>query len=170
MDNRDRSVSVTAMNLETVLSAVYLFLPSYFANASPVVLGGGEPLDGGRKWLDGKPFLGSHKTVKGTLFGVIVGTVVGVLQGNPLGGALQSVGALTGDIVASFFKRRWNLRPGESMPLVDQLDFITFAVLLSYPVQRTPLEMVPVILVLTVPIHYMVNYVAWLLRLKENPW
>jgi CDP-2,3-bis-(O-geranylgeranyl)-sn-glycerol synthase len=151
MDNRDRSVSVTAMNLETVLSAVYLFLPSYFANASPVVLGGGEPLDGGRKWLDGKPFLGSHKTVKGTLFGVIVGTVAG-------------------DIVASFFKRRWNLRPGESMPLVDQLDFITFAVLLSYPVQRTPLEMVPVILVLTVPIHYMVNYVAWLLRLKENPW
>ena len=158
------------MNLETVLAAVYLFLPAYFANASPVVLGGGEPLDGGRKWLDGKPFLGSHKTVKGTFFGFVVGAVVGFLQGNPLGGVLQSVGAITGDIVASFFKRRWNLRPGESMPLVDQLDFITFAILMSYPVQRTSLEGVLLILVLTVPIHYVVNYVAWLLRLKENPW
>ena len=157
------------MKLETVLAAVYLFLPAYFANASPVVLGGGEPLDGGRKWLDGKPFLGSHKTVKGTLL-VVVGAVVGVLQGNPVGGALQSVGAMAGDIVASFFKRRWNLRPGEGMPLVDQLDFITFAVLLSYPVQRTSLEAMLVILVLTVPIHYAVNYVAWLLRLKEHPW
>ena len=158
------------MNLDTVLDTVYLFLPAYFANASPVVLGGGEPLDGGRKWLDGKPFLGSHKTVKGTLLGIVVGAVVGVLQGNPLGGALQSLGAVAGDIVASFFKRRWNLSPGESMPLVDQLDFITFAVVLSHPVQRTPLEAVLVILVLTVPIHYAVNYVAWLLGLKENPW
>jgi len=158
------------MNLETVLAAVYLFLPAYFANASPVVLGGGEPLDGGRKWLDGKPFLGSHKTVKGTLLGFVVGAVVGVLQGNPVGGALQSVGAVAGDIVASFFKRRWNLRPGEGMPLVDQLDFIIFAVLLSYPVQRTSPEAMLVMLVVTVPIHYAVNYVAWLLRLKENPW
>ena len=158
------------MNIQTVLAAVYIFLPAYFANASPVVLGGGEPLDGGRKWLDGKPFLGSHKTVKGTFFGFVVGAVVGFLQGNPLGGVLQSVGAITGDIVASFFKRRWNLRPGESMPLVDQLDFITFAILMSYPVQRTSLEGVLLILVLTVPIHYVVNYVAWLLRLKENPW
>jgi len=158
------------MNLETVLAAVYLFLPAYFANGSPVILGGGEPLDGGRKWLDGKPFLGSHKTVKGTLLGFAVGAVVGVLQGNPLGGALQSVGAVAGDIVASFFKRRWNLRPGESMPLVDQLDFITFAVLLSYPVQRTSVEAMLVILVLTVPIHYIVNYISWLLRLKENLW
>jgi len=158
------------MNLETVLAAVYLFLPAYFANGSPVILGGGEPLDGGRKWLDGKPFLGSHKTVKGTLLGFAVGAVVGVLQGNPLGGALQSVGAVAGDIVASFFKRRWNLRPGESMPLVDQLDFITFAVLLSYPVQRTSPEAMLVILVLTVPIHYIMNYISWLLRLKENPW
>lgn len=158
------------MNLETVLATVYLFLPAYFANASPVVLGGGEPLDGGRKWLDGKPFLGSHKTVKGTLLGVLVGAAVGVLQGNPLGGGLQSVGAMAGDIVASFFKRRWNLRPGESMPLVDQLDFIIFAVVLSYPVQRISMVEAAVILVLTVPIHYAVNYIAWALGLKEHPW
>ena len=158
------------MNLQTVLATVYLFLPSYFANASPVVLGGGEPLDGGRKWLDGKPFLGSHKTVKGTVLGVVVGAAVGLLQGNPVGGALQSIGAISGDIVASFFKRRWNLSPGESMPLVDQLDFIIFAVALSYPVQRTPLASILIILVITVPLHYLVNYVAWLLKLKKHPW
>jgi len=158
------------MSLMIVLSVVYLYLPAYFANASPVVLGGGMALDGGRKWLDGKPFLGSHKTVKGTLFGVFVGAAVGVLQGNPVGGALQSVGAVAGDLVASFFKRRRDLMPGDSFPLVDQLDFISFAVLLSYPVQRVSLVEVAVILVLTVPIHYAVNYVAWLLGLKDHPW
>ncbi len=156
--------------LQTIVSAVILFLPAYFANASPVVFGGGGPLDGGRKWLDGKPFLGSHKTVKGTLFGILAGALIGVLQGNIVGGALQAVGAIFGDIFVSFLKRRVNLKPGDSLPLADQLDFIIFAIVLSYPVQHTPVDQMLAILLLTVPVHYAVNYIAWLLKLKEHPW
>jgi hypothetical protein len=63
-----------------------------------------------------------------------------------------------------------DIQPGGSLPLSDQLDFIVLAVALSYPAQRTPWEQVAAILLITLPIHYLVNVVAWVLRLKKNPW
>jgi CDP-2,3-bis-(O-geranylgeranyl)-sn-glycerol synthase len=158
------------MNLETVMQAVYLFLPAYFANASPVIFGGGAPLDGGVNWLDGKPFLGGHKTTKGTIFGIVIGTIVGLVQGNLLGGALQSVGAMLGDIITSFLKRRINIEPGESFPLADQLDFILFAVILSYPIQYQSWETTILIIIVTLPLHYLTNVIAYFLGLKKHPW
>ena len=50
------------------------------------------------------------------------------------------------------------------------MDFIVLAVALSYPAQLTPWEQVAAILLVTLPIHYLVNMVAWVLRLKKNPW
>ena len=117
------------MNLKWVIDTIFLYLPAYFANASPVILGGGGPIDGGVKWIDGKPLLGSHKTVKGTILGVVVGAIVGILQKNPLGGSLQAFGAIIGDIIFSFLKRRLDMVPGASFPLLDQLDFIIFAII-----------------------------------------
>ena len=156
--------------LQLVLESIYLYLPAYFANASPVVLGGGEPLDRGLKWRDGRPILGSHKTIRGTFAGIAIGTLLGILQLNALGGFLQATGAITGDLVFSFIKRRMNMEPGESLPLADQLDFIAFAVIYSYPIQHTSLVKIAAIMLVTMPIHYAVNIIAWLLKLKENPW
>jgi CDP-2,3-bis-(O-geranylgeranyl)-sn-glycerol synthase len=70
---------------------IYIYLPAYLANAAPVVLGGGGAIDGGRKWLDGKPLFGDHKTVRGTISGLAVGTLVGLAQKMPLRGALLSM-------------------------------------------------------------------------------
>ncbi len=56
------------------------------------------------------------------------------------------------------------------MPLVDQLDFIIMAVILSYPFQDTDLVSALTIMVITVPIHYGTNYISWLLKMKKNPW
>jgi CDP-2,3-bis-(O-geranylgeranyl)-sn-glycerol synthase len=156
--------------LELVLESIYLYLPAYFANASPVVMGGGAPLDGGRTWRDGRPLLGSHKTIKGTFFGILIGTLVGFIQFNAIGGLLQATGAITGDLVVSFIKRRMNMVPGESLPLADQLDFIIVAIIFSSTVQQTSLDKIIAIILVTVPIHYVVNFIAWLLKLKENPW
>ncbi|MCW4049830.1 MAG: CDP-2,3-bis-(O-geranylgeranyl)-sn-glycerol synthase [Candidatus Bathyarchaeota archaeon] len=153
-----------------MISALYTYLPAYFANASPVVLGGGPPLDGGSRWSDGRPLLGDHKTIKGTFYGILVGIIVGVLQGNIVGGSMQAVGAIAGDIIVSFLKRRIDLVPGESFPVGDQLDFIVFAVILSYPFQNTSWGQIVTILLITLPIHYAVNYIAWLTKLKEHPW
>jgi CDP-2,3-bis-(O-geranylgeranyl)-sn-glycerol synthase len=153
-----------------IINTIILFLPSYIANSIPVILGGGPPVDGGAVWSDGKPILGANKTIRGTITGVLAGTIIGILQGNFLGGFAQSAGALLGDLISSFYKRRQDYSPGSSMPFIDQLDFIVMAVALSYPFQSTDLVSAFTIMVITVPIHYGTNYVAWLLKLKKNPW
>jgi CDP-2,3-bis-(O-geranylgeranyl)-sn-glycerol synthase len=156
--------------IDKIIATIILFLPAYIANSTPVVLGGGAPVDGGRLWSDGKPILGTNKTIRGCITGVLAGSIVGLIQGNLMGGFVQATGAILGDLISSFMKRRKDYAPGSSMPLVDQLDFITLAVILSYPFQTTNLLSVVIIIVITIPIHYGTNYVAWLLKLKKNPW
>ena len=158
------------MNLRPIINTIWLYLPAYFANAAPVALGGGPPLDGGEKWLDGKPFLGGHKTLRGCIVGVVMGLLIGVLQGSFYSGLTQGLGAILGDLVSSFLKRRWDIAPGEGFPLLDQLDFIVAAIILSQPYTRASLQEMLIILVFTVPIHYLMNYAAWLLKMKKNPW
>ena len=153
-----------------IIDTIILFFPSYIANSTPVVLGGGPPVDGGATWSDGKPILGANKTIRGSITEVLAGTIIGLLQGNLVGGFAQSAGAILGDLISSFYKRRRDYPPGSSMPFIDQLDFIIMAVILSYPFQATDLVSALTIMVITVPIHYAVNYIAWLLKLKKNPW
>jgi CDP-2,3-bis-(O-geranylgeranyl)-sn-glycerol synthase len=158
------------MILNTVVSSIWTYLPAYFANGTPVAFGGGPPLDGGENWFDGKPFLGSHKTLRGCLVGVLAGILIGILQGNVLSGLAQGIGAILGDLISSFLKRRWDVAPGESFPLLDQLDFITVAVILSQPFTHSSLVEIIIILVVTVPIHYATNYISWRMNMKEHPW
>ena len=158
------------MNLRPILNTIWLYLPAYFANAAPVALGGGPPLDGGEKWLDGKPFLGGHKTLRGCIVGVVMGLFIGLLQGSFYAGFTQGLGAILGDLISSFLKRRWDIAPGEGFPLLDQLDFIVIAIIISQPFTRASLQEMIIILVVTVPIHYFMNYVAWLTKMKKNPW
>jgi CDP-2,3-bis-(O-geranylgeranyl)-sn-glycerol synthase len=158
------------MMLNTALTAIWHYLPAYFANATPVVFGGGPPLDGGGNWFDGKPFLGSHKTFRGCVVGVLAGLVIGTIQANPMGGFAQGIGAILGDLISSFLKRRWDIAPGESSPLLDQLDFIIVAIILSFPFQTSTISEIIAILIITVPIHYLMNYMSWLIKIKKNPW
>ncbi len=154
-----------------VIETIYLYLPAYAANAAPVIFGGGEPLDGGRTWRDGRALLGSHKTIRGFLSGLLVGSAVGVIQMQPLKGFLMTVGAVLGDLAVSFLKRRIGLRPGAPLPIADQLGFIAAAVIFSSLVPPPPeFERVAAILVFTIPIHLATNILAWLLGLKDVPW
>ena len=150
---------------------IYMYLPAYIANATPVILGGGGSLDGGRNWADGKPLLGDHKTIRGTLSGLAAGFIIGLLQRSPLRGALLSIGAIGGDLIVSFFKRRVNLKPGALLPIADQMGFIVFAVILVSLAEPAPTwDRAVGILAATLPIHYLTNVLAWLLKLKSDPW
>src|SRR3989338_11263349 len=62
------------------LRLILIVLPMYFTNSSALLFGGGKvPLDFGRKFLDGKPILGTSKTWKGAINGVIVGTITALI-------------------------------------------------------------------------------------------
>ncbi|HDQ05614.1 MAG TPA: CDP-2,3-bis-(O-geranylgeranyl)-sn-glycerol synthase [Candidatus Bathyarchaeota archaeon] len=166
-----------------IAAALWFIFPAYCANAAPVIFGGGQPMDFGKRFFDGKPLLGSHKTVRGFLAGLIVGTLVGLAQTllseqvlfqysqfeYPifLGFAL-SLGALTGDLIESFIKRRINRAPGSSLPVADQIDFVLGAFLFSIPVSPPSLPAALIILLVTVPIHLLTNLGAALLNMKNK--
>jgi CDP-2,3-bis-(O-geranylgeranyl)-sn-glycerol synthase len=153
------------------LDTIWLFLPAYFANAAPVLLHGGGPLDRGRSWSDGKRILGDHKTVFGTLAGIVVGSLFALAQGNFLQGSLFAIGAIGGDLVFAFIKRRLGLESGKPLPLWDQVGFIILAIFLGSLVMPSPAWQQDVAMVVTtIPVHYVSNLFAWGLNWKKEPW
>ncbi len=172
------------ITLIDIATALWFILPAYCANAAPVIFGGGQPMDFGKMFFDGKPFLGSHKTFRGFFAGIIVGTLVGLLQtlifeqflfqyGTQFRytvflGFILSLGALIGDLIESFIKRRLNRSPGKSLPVADQIDFIFGAFLFSLLVVPPSLPVAIIILLITIPIHLITNLGAALLRIKNK--
>jgi len=167
---------VDYMDIATlVIEALKFIFPAYCANAVPVIAGGGPPLDLGRKFFDGKPILGKNKTFRGFFFGLAIGIMVGLLEsilfGYPLLFSLLSpLGALMGDLAGAFLKRRLGIAPGGLLPIVDQVDFVVGAILFSLPLTVMYWELAIAVLIITPPIHLFTNFLAYKLKLKNNPW
>lgn len=82
----------------------------------------GAPVDLGLTLSDGRRLLGSHKTWRGLIAGVISTVLVSSLTG--LGwavGAGFALLALLGDLSSSAAKRRLGHAPGRDVPIIDQL-------------------------------------------------
>lgn len=81
-----------------------------------------SPLDCGSRFLDGRPLLGPSKTWRGFLFSIPI-TIAGAwIEGlDPATGLVFSLGALLGDSVTSFMKRRLGLVSGGHAPGFDQV-------------------------------------------------
>lgn len=173
-----------------ILQALWFILPAYTANGLPVIFGGGPPIDFG-KTINGKRIFGDGKTIRGFLGGVLSGTLVGLtlfyvgpilnlsipesqglidLSYNPIVGVLISVGALTGDLVGSFIKRRLNLKRGAPAPLLDQITFLVFAFLFASIFIIVPLEYVIILIPLTLGMHLLTNFISWVMGLKKVPY
>jgi CDP-2,3-bis-(O-geranylgeranyl)-sn-glycerol synthase len=98
------------------------------ANGTPVIvtrlLGRrfAAPVDCGSRWLDGRPLLGSSKTLRGLLASVLVTSACAPLAGlHWTVGAVVSATAMTGDLCSSFVKRRLGLPPGGRATGLDQI-------------------------------------------------
>jgi CDP-2,3-bis-(O-geranylgeranyl)-sn-glycerol synthase len=157
--------------------ALKIVFPAYCANAIPVLLGGGPPIDLGRKFLDEKPIFGAHKTFRGFFAGLIVGSLVGYSESiifseiHPCMGFVLSLGALVGDLTGSFLKRRLGYSSGSSLLIVDQLNFLFGALLLSFLVfSRPELFQTLIAIAITPPIHMLTNYLAYASGLKKELW
>ncbi|NWG11661.1 CDP-2,3-bis-(O-geranylgeranyl)-sn-glycerol synthase [Candidatus Bathyarchaeota archaeon] len=161
--------------MQLIIEALQFIFPAYCANAIPVVAGGDNPLDLGKKFFDGQPIFGKNKTFRGFFSGLVVGTAVGLAESMIFGypflfGFILSLGALLGDLAGAFIKRRLELSPGNMLPIVDQLDFVVGAILFSFFVMTISWELILVVLLITPPIHLLTNFAAYKLGLKSNPW
>jgi len=197
-------------------SALWLFLPAYFGNMAPVfamkVLPKWKsPIDGGRHWKDGRRILGPGKTWRGVVAGGTLGAVIALLQvvwlrwdptwqsdfayaeAGALGpivlGLALGLGAVVGDAVKSFFKRRTGRSGGAPWVPFDQLDFVVGGLLFlawaslllqlagvtagdwfaaEFLGSRWPIL---VVLLLATPLlHLLVNIIGYKLKFKEVPW
>jgi len=106
------------------------------ANGTPVVakdiLGDrfAIPVDGGVKFVDGRPVLGSSKTVRGVLLSILVTSAFAPVVGlNWKIGALVASVAMAGDLFSSFIKRRMNLPAGGKATGLDQVPESLFPLL-----------------------------------------
>ena len=132
-------------------------------------------MDGGRSFMDGRPIFGAHKTVRGLVAGIVAGSLIGLGESlvDPrlvLAGFAISLGAVMGDLTGAFVKRRFNIRPGRPLPVVDQLDFVLGALLLSFPFFQMSLTSILIVVIVTPPVHLGTNLGAYLLGIKKTYW
>jgi CDP-diglyceride synthetase len=89
-------------------------------------------LDGGAIFADGRPWLGSAKTIRGVVVALLATSFAApLLQLEWQVGALVAVGAIAGDIVSSFVKRRLGLTPSSMALGLDQIPESLFPMLAS---------------------------------------
>ncbi|MBI2564951.1 CDP-archaeol synthase [Candidatus Woesearchaeota archaeon] len=172
--------------MEEIIKPLYFLFPAYFANMAPVfvskVFKKNWPLDFGKKYKNLR-ILGSHKTIQGFVGGVFISTLAGWLQyayspqnwllyfdSGLLIGFLQGFGALTGDAVKSFFKRRINIKPGQPWIPYDQIDYVIGALLFSSFVYFVGWWQFMFLIIVSALLHIAVNHIGYWLGIRDVKW
>ncbi len=170
------------MDYSFLIEIILILIPLYIANSSAMFLGGKTPIDFNQSFVDKKPFLGKGKTVKGTFLGILAGIIAVFLvdfyfQGKTpiienyfLYGSLLSAGAIAGDLIGSFIKRRFNIERGKPVLLLDQLDFVVIGMLIGSLIHLVSIELFLLICVITLIAHRISNFIAFKFKLKKVPW
>lgn len=170
-----------------IIQILWLYLPAGIANMAPVVFKWvpffKQPLDFGKS-RDGRRLLGDNKTFRGLIFGVLLAMLVIYLQSLVnfetiinysavnilLLGFLMGFGAIFGDSVKSYFKRRRGIKSGKSWLVFDQIDWILGAIVFVNLYVWLGWKVNFISLVLFALLHPVVNYVGYLLKIKKNRW
>jgi CDP-2,3-bis-(O-geranylgeranyl)-sn-glycerol synthase len=183
------------------LAVLWLLLPAYIANAfATLPRGRGPPMDLGRIWRrDGRRVLGPSKTWSGFLvagfaampFGLLEAWLIllappnlavvpvlapSVLDAVPLA-AILTFGAMAGDALGSFVKRRLDRPSGTRTLLLDQLPFVLVPIALGFAFYPSLFagvfghwEAVLWLAVLTLGLHAAFNWIGFKAGLKKVPW
>lgn len=183
--------------LQNLFLAVWFFLPAGLANMIPIIVAKlpvikywDAPIDCGKTYR-GKRLLGSHKTWRGLVSGIILATLTLWVQQMLVAhyaelqnlthqvdyaslpvlivGPLFGIGALGGDALESFFKRQKGVAPGHGWFPFDQTDYIIGGALATAPYVRLSILQYVELLILWLIVHLIASYIGFLLHFKERP-
>jgi CDP-2,3-bis-(O-geranylgeranyl)-sn-glycerol synthase len=174
-----------------VLSVLYFLLPAAVANMAPVFAKKMDvlrfldrPIDNNVTYR-GQPLLGKHKTWRGLFAGLVAACAVTGLQAllGPtqfdvinysqdwlLAGVLLGFGAIAGDAIKSFFKRRMGVAAGSPWVPYDQTDFVIGALAATYMIYWPGWPMAVVTVAIFALLHVIMVWIGWLTGLKESLW
>lgn len=183
--------------LDAIVLGLWFFAPAGVANVTPIIAARvpwlrqfKQPIDGGRSWR-GKRILGDHKTWRGLISGTVMAVLTLWVQtlivahspwlqqiSAPVGyhavpvvilGILFGLGALGGDAIESFFKRRVSIKPGHGWFPFDQIDYIIGGALASLLVVQLDFIVYVWVVVLWLIIHLFASWLGWRWNLKDRP-
>lgn len=182
--------------LQDLFTVLWFFLPAGLANMFPLFAAKLPIL---KKWeypmdffleFRGKRVLGSHKTIRGLVTGILVGILIVWIQKelylnweflrNALAlnyfqynfvylGALLGLGAIIGDAVKSFFKRQLNIPSGETWMFFDQIDYVLGGIVFTYWYAPLSIEQYLYLTIMYFGLHMLTTVIGYLLGLKEKP-
>lgn len=187
--------------LGSAISVLWVLLPAYLASAfATLPRGRGPAMDFGRVLgSDGRRILGPSKSWSGFLVGSLLAAPFGLLEawliliappnlklvprfGPTVLGAIPAVllvtfGAMTGDALGSFVKRRLGLQSGARGLVIDQLPFVLLPIGVGVLVDPALFWTtfgnwmgVLWLLVFTLGLHVAFNWVGYWVGLKKVPW
>ena len=164
-----------------LLLVLYLMIPAYLANMAPAFFGKRLfklPMDFGLSFGKTRIF-GDNKTWAGFFSGIVVAILVGFVLSKiywpfefsaVYWSALVGLGAVVGDVVKSFFKRRVNIKPGRPWIPFDQVDFtvgaLSFGSFVFFPGWLYSL----LVVVISAFGHILINHVGYFLGVQKNKW
>ena len=106
-------------------------------------------IDGGARFIDGRPLFGASKTFRGLLLSIVATTAVApLLDLDFTSGVLVGLGAMVGDLLSSFTKRRLGIKPSGRATVLDQVPESLLPALLCW--KHLSLSAIDVIVVVTV--------------------
>lgn len=183
-----------------LLESLYFILPAYVANMGPVIFGKlklpfgtpiNEKLFGSHKTWRG--FYAGY--VMAFLVLVLQYCLAGGSNGSDLLGQtgvgeffqqyqlldyqninlfgyafLFGIGAIFGDLIKSFFKRRIGIAPGKPWIPFDQLDLVIGALIFLTPFHVLPWQNILTLLIITPILHLLANVFAYKVGIKKVWW
>lgn len=183
--------------LLAVVQAFLFFLPAGVANGAPVFFQKwgwlkslAAPIDK-HHTIDDETIFGEHKTWRGIIAGSLAGIIIILLESLIYNfipasrslflfpyelphilwlGFLLGLGAMLGDLIKSFFKRRLHIKNGASFFPFDQLDFLIGAITLGGLVYVPSWTHLLIAIVSTPLLHFLSNLLAYHLKLKKVWW
>ena len=166
------------MNWIIILEVLYFFAPAGIANMMPVLVRKIPILE---KAVSNQYF-GKNKTWRGIVFAILGGMLTVSIQrligwdlsffsysesNFLLVGFLLGLGAIVGDLVESYFKRKVGKKPGESWLPWDQLDFIFGGVLFVWFYVEISLLFILIVCLGYFLLHLITNFIGYLLKLRK---
>jgi CDP-2,3-bis-(O-geranylgeranyl)-sn-glycerol synthase len=173
--------------LDLIFQIIIFYAPAYAANISNSLSYylrekiHDPPLDGGRKFMDGKRILGDSRRVSEVLFAIPTALFVGFIEGLFFGsitfcilfGFLQGIGVIIGSIIWSFFKRRLNIAERKFIGptiILDWTNHLLGATLFLLLLVKIEFLFFIYAFIFTLITHPILCYGGYKLGLKKVPW
>ena len=172
------------LEIKTIINSFWFLLPAAFANMAPEIF----------KWF---PLLesplsvrlfGSNKTWRGVIFGILMAIIITLIQqaiylkfpqlyiidysklNGFLLGFLFGFGAVGGDLIKSFIKRRIGIAPGEPWLIADQVNW-SIGALIAVSFYIFPgFELAITTIILFFFLHILINHLAYWLGIRATRW